>query len=75
MSPKRAALKCEGVPLLKIGSRQCRWIVSQTFAPAICCGARTDGGSWCPEHRARVLVRVAQPQPTKAREKARSLRF
>ncbi len=48
----------KGTSLLKVGLRQCRYIISETYSPAICCGARTNGGSWCEEHRARVLVRV-----------------
>ena len=50
--------KRKGVPLLKAGFGQCRYIISETYSPAICCGAPTRGGSWCEEHRARVLVRV-----------------
>ena len=48
----------KGTTLLKVGSCQCRYIISETYSPAICCGAPTKGGSWCEEHRARVLVRV-----------------
>ncbi len=48
----------KGTTLLKVGSGQCRYIISETYSPAICCGAPTRGGSWCEEHRARVLVRV-----------------
>ncbi len=48
----------KGTTLLKAGLRQCRYIISETYSPAICCGAPTSSGSWCEEHRARVLVRV-----------------
>jgi hypothetical protein len=51
-------LKRKGTTLLKAGFRQCRYIISETYSPAICCGAPTNGSSWCEEHRARVLVRV-----------------
>ena len=51
------SLKRKGPTLLKVGFRQCRYIISETYSPAICCGAPTNGGSWCDEHRARVLVR------------------
>ncbi len=51
-------LRKNGTTLLKVGLRQCRYIISETYSPAICCGAPTAGGSWCDEHRARVLVRV-----------------
>jgi hypothetical protein len=52
-------LRRKGTTLLKAGFRQCRYIISETYSPAICCGAPTNGGSWCEEHRARVLVRSA----------------
>ena len=54
--PTRAASR--GTPLLKVGSGECRYITSETYAPAICCGAPTHGGSWCTEHRARVFARA-----------------
>ncbi len=52
-------LQRKGTTLLKLKLRQCRYIISETYSPAICCGAPTNGGSWCEEHRARVLVRSA----------------
>ncbi len=52
-------LRRKGTTLLKAGFRQCRYIISETYSPAICCGAPTNGGSWCEEHRARVLVRAS----------------
>ncbi len=39
------------VELIKAGYAQCRYIVSENSRPAICCGAPTDGGSWCDWHR------------------------
>jgi hypothetical protein len=44
-SPKYA------VQLIKAGFAQCRFIVSENTSPAICCGAPTNGGSWCEWHR------------------------
>jgi hypothetical protein len=44
-SPKHA------VELIKAGFAQCRYIVSDSSEPALCCGAPTDGGSWCDWHR------------------------
>ncbi len=46
-----------GTPLLKTGSGQCRYIISDTYSPAICCGAPSGTGSWCQEHRARIFAR------------------
>ena len=39
-------------PLLSIGPRRCRYIVSDTTRDAICCGAPTtsDLSSWCAYH-------------------------
>ncbi len=39
-------------PLLSIGPRRCRYIVSETTRNAICCGAPTtsDASSWCAYH-------------------------
>jgi hypothetical protein len=39
------------VELIKAGYAQCRYIVSESSEPALCCGASTDGGSWCSWHR------------------------
>ena len=39
------------VELIKAGFAQCRYIVSDASEPALCCGAPTDGGSWCDWHR------------------------
>ena len=44
-------------PVLLIETRgcQCRWIEGPADAEALCCGALTDGGSWCSYHRRRVF--------------------
>jgi hypothetical protein len=43
--------------MLKLGSRQCRYIVSDDLRSAVCCGAPTrEGSSWCDWHRKRVFV-------------------
>ena len=39
------------VELIRAGFAQCRYIVSEESQPAMCCGAPTDGGSWCDWHR------------------------
>lgn len=48
------------VMLMKLGRRSCRYIGERpellTLDTPIYCGAQTDGGSWCPEHRARCIV-------------------
>jgi hypothetical protein len=50
------------VPLMDLGSRHCRYIGDRpellTIDSAIYCGAPTDGGSWCPEHKARCIAPV-----------------
>jgi DUF2934 family protein len=58
----------QGASLFKIKARQCRYVVSETCSPAIFCGALTDGGSWCHEHRARVFIR-SSASPAKAVQK------
>jgi hypothetical protein len=45
-------------PLIKAGYGQCRFLVSEPPAGAICCGAPTeDGSSWCTWHRRVVYVK------------------
>jgi hypothetical protein len=55
------------VALISAGLAQCRFIVSEPNAPAMCCGASTDGGSWCEWHRGLVYERprpkVGRPRP------------
>jgi hypothetical protein len=54
--------------LLKIGTRQCRYIVSDDPRRAICCGAPTkEGSSWCDWHRRLVY---APSQAIKIRDDA-----
>jgi hypothetical protein len=48
------------VELIKAGFAQCRYIVGETSS-AICCGAPTDGGSWCNWHR-RIVYEAARPR-------------
>jgi hypothetical protein len=47
----------EPVPLVETRDFECRWIEGAGGAQARCCGARTDGGSWCPFHREIVFER------------------
>ena len=49
------------VELIKAGFAQCRYIVSEGSQPAICCGAQTDGGSWCTWHR-QIVYEAARPK-------------
>jgi hypothetical protein len=49
------------VELIKAGFAQCRFIVSENAQPAICCGAPTDGGSWCRWHR-QIVYEAARPR-------------
>ena len=53
-SPKHA------IELIKVGFAQCRYIVSEGAGPAICCGAPTEGGSWCSWHRQIVYEPARQ---------------
>ncbi len=43
------------VPLLEAGSFVCKFILGDAGENAICCGAPTDGKSWCPYHRGIVF--------------------
>ena len=49
------------VELIKAGFAQCRYIVSESSQPAVCCGAPTDGGSWCKWHR-QIVYEAARPK-------------
>lgn len=46
----------------EIGPMQCRWIEGDR---ALFCGNETDGGSWCPHHRA-ICFTTAQPRTNQA---------
>jgi hypothetical protein len=64
--------------LLKIGARQCRFIVSDDPRRAVCCGAPTrENSSWCDWHRRRVYVSTQSgkgPRGTPTSEVLRSER-
>jgi hypothetical protein len=45
------------VPFVETRAFECRWIEGPSGADARCCGARTDGGSWCAFHREIVFER------------------
>jgi hypothetical protein len=54
----------KGVLLEELGFAQCRYVVSKTVSPAVYCGKPAQrGGSWCSEHRARVMVTPPAPRP------------
>jgi hypothetical protein len=73
-SPEPAA--SHRVPLLKVGVRQCRFIVSDTVSDAVCCGAPTsDLSSWCAWHervvfKPRLTERERRQAMLEAREVA-----
>jgi hypothetical protein len=50
--------------ITELKHRQCRYIGERpellTLDTPIYCGAATDGGSWCPAHRARVIDKRAR---------------
>ena len=43
------------VPFLEAGARACKFILGEASADAVCCGAPTDGRSWCLYHRRIVF--------------------
>ncbi|WP_262030477.1 GcrA family cell cycle regulator [Microvirga sp. Mcv34] len=54
--------------LIKLGTRQCRYIVSEDLRSAVWCGGPTpEGSSWCDWHRRLVYVPA---QPLKIRREA-----
>ena len=57
------------VPLVEAGFGQCRFIISEDAPRAICCGAPTQGGSWCAWHRS-IVYEARQPSRSKARDPA-----
>ena len=62
-------------PLLSIGSRQCRFIVSESTRDAICCGSPTsEASSWCPWHEQVVFTpRLSERDRHRALSYARSI--
>ncbi|HEX8165446.1 MAG TPA: hypothetical protein VF601_06615 [Beijerinckiaceae bacterium] len=48
--------KKHAVALTKIRDGQCRFITAEPTRAAICCGAPTNGGSWCAWHRRIVFA-------------------
>jgi hypothetical protein len=54
---KRRGRRRELVPFVETRAFECRWIEGPGGSEARCCGARTDGGSWCPVHREVVFER------------------
>jgi hypothetical protein len=60
-------------PLLSIGPRRCRYIVSDGTRDAICCGAPTtsDLSSWCAYHSRLVYEpRLTRPERGQGRKAA-----
>jgi hypothetical protein len=43
------------VPLTEAGVFSCKFIIGEANADAVCCGAPTDGRSWCSYHRTIVF--------------------
>jgi hypothetical protein len=43
------------VPFLEAGAYACKFILGEASEDAVCCGAPTDGRSWCPYHRSIVF--------------------
>lgn len=60
VSPAVRAPSQHAVELINAGFGQCRFIVSDGSQPAMCCGAPTNGGSWCKGHRAIVYETARQ---------------
>ena len=56
-------------PLLSIGPRRCRYIVSESTRDAVCCGAPTtsDLSSWCAYH----TLLVYEPRLSRAEREQR----
>ncbi len=49
------------LPFVKAGPNVCRYIIGNPSENAICCGAPTDGGSWCSWHR-RIVFEPRKPR-------------
>jgi hypothetical protein len=43
------------VRLVEAGAFVCKYIIGEADENAVCCGAPTDGKSWCSWHRKRVF--------------------
>ena len=43
------------VPLVETGAFVCKFIIGDADENAVCCGAPTDGRSWCAYHRRIVF--------------------
>jgi hypothetical protein len=43
------------VPFVEAGASVCKFILGKADENAICCGAPTDGRSWCEYHRLVVF--------------------
>ena len=48
------------VPFVKAGASVCKFILGKADANAVCCGAPTDGRSWCAYHR-RIVFDSSRP--------------
>jgi hypothetical protein len=62
-------------PLLQVGSRQCRFIVSEGARDAICCGGpTTEASSWCSWHERVVFVpRLSERERHRVMSESRAL--
>jgi hypothetical protein len=63
------------VPLLQVGTRQCRFIVSESVSNAVCCGAPTaELSSWCGWHERIVYTpRLTERERRQAMIEAREV--
>jgi hypothetical protein len=63
------------VPLLEVGVRQCRFIVSEGVSNAVCCGAPTaELSSWCGWHERIVYTpRLTERERRQAMIEAREV--
>ncbi|SKA33410.1 hypothetical protein [Consotaella salsifontis] len=49
------------VAFARVGSFACRFILDEPGASATCCGAPTDGKSWCRYHQ-RIVFEPKKPR-------------
>jgi hypothetical protein len=61
--------RTSSVRLMDAEFGQCRFILRETKQGAICCGAPTAGGSWCPFHRKLVYVAGGPAKRTEQRSR------